>query len=257
MNNKELERVAKSVRRRIFEFKTKSGVGHLATCLSTVDILVSMYFDPSSKFNHSTDIVIFSKGHGSPAVYPILADLGYFKHQELENYGKFDGLLRMHADQSIPGCHFVGGSLGNGIGYAAGLAYGNRKQKVFVILGDGELYEGSVWESLMFISHYNLNNMKLIVDRNKFCILGSTEEIIKLEPLHKRFESFGFPTKTIDGHNFTQLRNALKSEGTKPEVIIANTVKGKGVSYMEGKWRYHTIIPKEEDLITKGMEELI
>lgn len=257
--NEELERISKSVRRRIFDFKTKSGVGHLATCLSTVDVLVSMYFDPNTDFDHTRDDIIFSKGHGSPAVYPILADLGYFPQQELDNYGKFGGLLRMHADQSIPGCHFVGGSLGNGLGYASGLAYGNRKNKVYVILGDGELYEGSIWESLMFISHYNLSNMKIIVDRNNLCILGSTEEIIKLEPLKKKFEAFGFSCKSINGHDFTQLRRSLspRFSNNKPEIIIANTTKGKGVSYMEGKWRYHTIIPKEDDLIQRGMEELI
>ena len=186
-----LEQIAKSVRKRIFEFKTKSGKGHLASCLSTVDILVSMYYDGETSFNHNEDIVIYSKGHGSPVVYPILVDKGYIKEEELEKYCQPDGMLRLHADHSIPGCYFVGGSLGNGIGYAAGLAYGSGKN-VYAILGDAELYEGSVWESLMFIAHHQINNLHIIVDRNKMGILGKTEELLKLEPLKEKFESFGF-----------------------------------------------------------------
>ena len=115
-----LEKIAKSVRRRIFKFKTETGKGHLASCLSLVDLLVSMYYDEKTNFNHKEDIVIYSKGHGSPSVYPILADFGYIDDDELTKYCQPEGKLRLHADKSIPGCHFVGGSLGNGIGYATG-----------------------------------------------------------------------------------------------------------------------------------------
>jgi transketolase len=249
-----LRSTARKVRKRIFEFKTRSGSGHLASCLSTVDILVSLYFDEDTYFNPNEDVVIFSKGHGSPAVYPILVDLGFVSADELEKYCQPDGILRLHADSSIPGCSFVGGSLGNGIGYAAGLAYGSNKN-VYVILGDAELYEGSVWESLIFIAHHNINNLHLIVDRNKMGILGATEDLLKLEPLKEKFESFGFETRVIDGHNFKELSSCFK-KSDKPVVTIANTVKGKGVSYMEGVWQYHTIIPKDEELINKGLEEL-
>lgn len=250
----QLDKIAKSVRKRIFKFKTKSGKGHLASCLSTVDILVSLYFDKNTDFDPQNDVVIFSKGHGSPAVYPILADLGFIDKDELDKYCRPDGILRLHADASIPGCHFVGGSLGNGIGYAAGLAYGTDKN-IYVILGDAELYEGSVWESLMFIAHHNINNLHLIVDRNQMGILGETEKLLKLEPLKDKFKSFGFKTNIIDGHNFKELSSSLKI-GDKPSITIANTIKGKGVSYMEGVWQYHTIIPKDDELIRKGLEEL-
>lgn len=253
--SKKLENIAKSVRRRLFDFKTKSGAGHLASSLSVVDILVSLYFDNNVCFNPDEDILIFGKAHASPAIYPILVDRGLVDESELEKYSKPDGILRVHSDNSIPGCHFVGGSLGNGIGYAAGLAYKNTKN-IFVILGDGELYEGSVWESLMFISHHNLKNMKLIVDRNQLSILGATEELLKLEPLSKKFESFGFHVTEIDGHNFDDLHKAFSNVSNKPEVIIANTIKSKGVSYMEGKWQYHTIIPKDSESIRIGKEEL-
>jgi transketolase len=255
MNNKELIKKAKFVRQRIFEFKTRSKFGHLASCLSCVDILVSLYYDKQTCFNHNKDKIIFSKAHGSPSVYPILSDLGYFKKDELDKYCTPEGILRLHSDKSIPGCNFVGGSLGNGIGYASGLAY-KSNEKVFVILGDAELYEGSVWESLMFIAHHNIKNMHLIVDRNGMGILGKTESLLKLEPLEAKFKSFGFDVTTIDGHDYNQLRNVFSKDNPRPTVTIANTIKGKGVSYMEDKWQYHTIIPKSKKDIEQGIEDL-
>jgi len=251
----ELEKIAKSVRKRIFEFKTKSGAGHLASCLSSVDIAVSLYYDEKTPFDHKNDILLFSKAHGSPTVYPILADFGYYEAEELEKYCTPEGILRLHSDASIPGCHFVGGSLGNGLGYGAGVAYGSGKN-VYVMVGDAELYEGSIWESLIFISHHNINNLCIVVDRNQMGILGKTEELLKLEPLEDKFKSFGFETTTVDGHNFNELRDAFSKKTTKPRVIIADTIKGKGVSYMEDVWQYHTIIPKDEESIKIGLEEL-
>ena len=250
-----LEAIAKQVRKEIFKFKTKTGIGHLASCLSCVDILISLYYDKKTPFNHEKDIVLFSKAHGSPSVYPILADLGYFGKEELDKYCTPEGILRLHSDGTIPGCHHVGGSLGNGLGYAAGLAYDNDKD-IYVILGDAELYEGVIWESLIFIAHHNLKNMHLIVDRNQMGILGKTEELLKLEPLEQKFESFGFKTLTVDGHNFDELREAFSVVDSSPKVIIANTIKGKGVSYMEDIWQYHTIIPKSQEDIDAGLEEL-
>ena len=255
MSNKILKDKAKSVRKRIFNFKTKSGIGHLASCLSNVDILVSLYNDDSTLFNHEEDVLIFSKAHGSPALYPILVDLGYVGEEELDKYCTPEGILRLHSDSTIPGCYHVGGSLGNNIGYASGLAY-NSDKNVYVMLGDAELYEGSVWETLMFISHHNLNNMRLIVDRNELGILGKTEELLKIEPLEDKFKSFGFDVNVVDGHNFDEMRDVFSKSNKNPEVTIANTVKGKGVSYMEGVWRYHTIIPKQQDDIKTGLEEL-
>ena len=256
MDNKDLEKIAKYVRKEIFKFKTKTGNGHLASCLSTVDVVVSLYYDSNTEFNHNNDIIIFSKAHGSPAVYPILADLGYYSKEELNKYCTPEGILRLHSDQSIPGCHFVGGSLGNGIGYAAGLALGDKTKNIYVKLGDAELYEGSVWETMMFIAHHNLTNIKLIVDRNQLGILGATEELLKLEPLVDKFKSFGFETLNIDGHDYDELRESLNKQSNKPVAIIANTIKGKGVSYMEGKYEYHTIIPKNEQDINIGLTEL-
>ena len=256
LNNEQLAKISKWTRLEIFKFKTKSGYGHLASCLSCVDILVSILFDSNSIFDKDHDRIIFSKGHGSPAIYPLLVKLGFIDEVELENYCTFGGRLRLHADYSIPGCTFVGGSLGNGIGFAAGMAIARSHQKFFVILGDAELYEGSVWESMMFIKSKNLTNLITIIDRNKFGILGNTEEIIPLNPLKDKFEAFGFKVIEIDGHNFDQLRFSFKEKLNAPLVVIANTIKGKGVSYMEDKYEYHTIIPSDEQLIKKGIEDL-
>ena len=252
---KALQEKAKYVRRELFNFKTKSKVGHLATCLSTVDILVSLYYDEAAQFDPKKDEIIFSKGHGAPTLYPILADLGYIAKAELEKYGSRGAMLRMHSDPSIPQCHFIGGSLGNGIGYAAGRGF-DQDHDTYVILGDGELYEGAVWETLMFISHHRLHNQRLIIDRNRLCILGNTEEIVRLEPLAEKFRAFGFDAVEVDGHDFEQLRDVFAQRPARPQVVIANTVKGKGVSYMEGKWEYHTIIPKDPEQIRIGREEL-
>jgi transketolase len=247
---------ARETRREIFRFKTNTGYGHLASCLSCVDILISIYLDAKSDFDITHDRVIFSKGHGSPAVYPILVGLGLIQEAELDRYCTRSGLLRLHADYTIPGCFFVGGSLGNGIGFAAGLAFARPWQNFYVILGDAELYEGSVWESLLFIKQHGLKNLVLIVDRNKHGILGNTEEMIRLEPLGQKFSAFGFEVNRIDGHDLTQLRSFFSNKSDNCRILIADTVKGKGVSYMEDKYEYHSIIPKSSEEIALGMREL-
>lgn len=247
---------ANSIRREIIRFKTGTGNGHLASSLSMVDILVSLYLDSETWFNHKTDTLVWGKAHGGPAVYPILADLGYFPSSELEKYCRPGGILRLHPDKSIPGCTFVGGSLGNGIGYSAGLAFANPDKNFVVVLGDAELYEGSVWESLMMINHYQLRNLLLIVDRNGLGILGATEKLLKLEPLEEKFKSFGFSAIAVDGHSFSELRQAFKTPAVVPTVVIANTVKSKGVPFMEGKSEYHTIIPKDQEVINQMLDGL-
>lgn len=254
MNNTQLEKIAKSVRKTIFEIKTRDGIGHLHSSLSCVDILVSLFYDEKTTFDHEKDIVLFGKAHGSPSIYPILADLGYFSKDELDKYCRPEGILRLHSDESIPGCYFVGGSLGNGIGYASGLALANKDKNYYIIMGDSELYEGSVWESLMFISHHKLTNLKIIVDRNGLGTIGETEKMLKLEPLADKFKSFIGDVKEVDGHSFDVLRDTFSDD--IPHVTIAKTIKGKGVSYMEGKWKYHVVIPSSEEDIKIGLEEL-
>ncbi len=252
----DLQLKANSIRREIIIFKTRTGNGHLASSLSMVDILVSLYLDSETWFDHTIDTLVWGKAHGGPAVYPILVDLGYFPSSELERYCRPDGILRLHPDKSIPGCTYVGGSLGNGIGYSAGLAFANPSKKFVVVLGDAELYEGSVWESLLMINHYQLSNLLVIVDRNGLGILGSTETLLKLEPLDEKFKSFGFSVIQVNGHSFPELRQALNVPPVVPTVIIANTVKSKGVPFMEGKSEYHTIIPRDQDVINQMLDDL-
>lgn len=252
-----LAEFSKNVRREIFKFKTRTGYGHLASCLSCVELLISIYLDDASVFDIEHDRVIFSKGHGSPSVYPILVGLGLVSEGELDKYCTKEGILRLHADYTIPGCFYVGGSLGNGIGFAAGLALARPWQKFYVILGDAELYEGSVWESLLFIAQHNLTNVILVVDRNGFGILGHTEEMIRLEPLSAKFESFGFEVTRTDGHDLRKLRQFFGQANTNLRVLIADTIKGRGVSYMENRYEYHTIIPKDPAQIEQGLSELI
>jgi transketolase len=252
----DLHAKANSIRREIIKFKTHTGNGHLASALSVVDILVSLYYDDETWFNHQEDEIIWGKAHGGPAVYPILCDLGYFSREELTKYCRPSGILRLHPDGSIPGCNFVGGSLGNGIGYAAGLAFANPGKKYVVMLGDAELYEGSVWDSLIFISHFNLSNLLIIVDRNGLGILGSTEELLRLEPLSEKFKSFGFEVINDNGHDFEVLRRILKSTPVKPTVFVAMTIKAKGVAFMEGRAEYHTIIPRDKETVEQMLNGL-
>jgi len=254
MDTSELKTIAKQFRKDIFKFKVTSTYGHLASSLSPVDILVSLYMDDETLFDHNRDIMLFGKGHGSPAVYPILAHLGYFPSEELELYCTTYGILRLHSDSSIPGCHYVGGSLGNALGYAAGLAYADRDRNIYVMLGDAELYEGANWESLMFINHHKLKNIRIIVDRNEMGILAKTEESLKLEPLSEKFIAFGFNGRTVNGHDFDELREVFSYESA--QVVICNTVKAKGVSYLEGRVDSHSNIPKTKELIQQGLEEL-
>ena len=252
----DLQAKANFVRREIIKFKTETGNGHLASALSIVDVLVSLYYDDFTWFDHKQDEIVWGKAHGGPAVYPILSDLGYFKESELEMYCRPGGILRLHPDKSIPGCNFVGGSLGNGIGYAAGLAFANPHKKYVAIRGDAELYEGAVWESLILINHFQLTNLLIIVDRNGLGILGATEELLKLEPLEKKFTSFGFNVVIGDVHDFTKLRSILKTPPVMPTVFIAETVKSKGVLFMEGKAEYHTIIPRDFVVIEQMLDGL-
>jgi transketolase len=252
----DLGKKANQFRSELIKFKTATGSGHLASSLSIVDVLISIYLDSSTYFDHKKDVLVFGKAHGGPALYPILAELGYFKAEELDRYCRPGGILRMHPDRSIPGCTYVGGSLGNGIGFAAGLAWAERQKQTVVILGDAELYEGSVWESLLFIAHWNLNNLLIIVDRNGLGILGPTEELLRLEPLSQKFESFGFEVLELNGHDFGELREAMAKPPKNPTVIIANTVKAKGVDFMENRAEYHTIIPRETSVVASMLEGL-
>ena len=219
----------------------------LASSLSCIEILTTLYYgkivnhNPKDIFWEQRDRFIISKAHGSVSFYPILADLGYFEMRQLALVGKSGGILADIPDCSIPGYETVNGSLGHGLGVACGMSLAlkkkNRTEKVFVLLGDGELYEGSVWEAIMFASHHNLDNLIMIIDNNKICMLDYCKNVIDLDPIDEKFRAFGWRPTILDGHNIGELHNTLSSIkqeiSQKPRVIIANTVKGKGVPRLE------------------------
>jgi len=252
------------LRRELFEMAARAGQGHLASVLSMVDILVALFYGVSTRFrpdDPNRDRLIISKGHATMGVYPILADLGFFPVEELDHYGSAGALLKIFGNISIPGIDVTTGSLGHGVGIGCGFAWaarqGNSQARTFVILSEGELYEGSTWESLLWASHHELVNLTLIIDRNRNIILGDTEEYVRLDPLSDKLRSFGFVVHEDDGHSIPQFVDSLSTtmEMTLPTVVVATTVKGKGISFMEGQaeWHYHKLTP---ELIEKGREEL-
>ncbi|MBI4823520.1 MAG: transketolase [Nitrospirae bacterium] len=234
----------------------------LASSLSAVEILVSLYygkilnFDPKNLTWEGRDRLIVSKGHGSIALYPILADMGFFDKEELMRVCKEDSFLGGIPDTLIPGYETINGSLGHGLGAACGVALALKRKgndaKVFVLIGDGELYEGSVWEAVMFGGQHRLDNIIAIIDNNKACMLGRCENIINLEPLPEKFRTHKWSAERIDGHDTKQVHKTfmrLKSDkGNKPKVLIADTVKGKGVPSLESDPMSHVKSLKPEDI---------
>ncbi|OHB57825.1 MAG: transketolase [Planctomycetes bacterium RBG_13_44_8b] len=219
----------------------------LASSLSPVEIFVVLYYgrimryDPQNVQWEERDRLVISKGHGAISLYPILADLDFFNKEELSKIGKKDSLLGIIPDCMVPGFETINGALGHGLGVACGMALALKRKKsdkkVFILCGDGELNEGSVWEGVMFASYHKLNNLIMIVDNNKVSMMGYQKDILGLEPLDEKFEAFGWRTKTVDGHNIEQLFNSLKdlknNEHSQPSVLIADTRKGKGIPRLE------------------------
>lgn len=234
---------SKQIRKEMLEMCIGAGKGHVTSSMSCVDILVALYYGaimkvrPSEPDWQGRDRLILSKGQASPALYTILADKGYFEKSDLEKFAKRDGKFAVHLQQDVPGVEITAGSLGQGFGLAAGIALGAKMNRdlftVYAILGDGECYEGSIWETAMFAAHNRLNNLVTIVDRNYMCVTDFTEDLVALEPFDQKWEAFGFNVVRIDGHSFEELLHVLpglKSRTSeRPTVIIADTVKGKGV----------------------------
>ncbi|CAG1769550.1 Apulose-4-phosphate transketolase subunit A [uncultured bacterium] len=234
----------------------------IASSLSCIEILVALYYGKILSFNSNNtrwetrDRFIVSKAHGSVSLYPILADFGFFEKEELKKIGKEGAILGDIPDNSIPGFETINGSLGHGLGVACGVALALKKKKlaarVFVLSGDGELYEGSVWESIMFASHHRLNNLILIIDNNKICMLDYCKNILDLEPLDDKFRTFNWATKTVDGHNIEQLCHTLtelkRDDSNLPKVLIADTIKGKGVPRLENDSLCHIKALKEDEI---------
>lgn len=258
----QLKQKANWVRKQVLEMCVRAGCGHIASSFSSADILVAVYygglfrFDPANPDWDERDRLIMSKGHGAIALYPILADLGFFSRDELSRFCQGDSMLGAHPDNNIPGIEVIAGSLGHGLGFATGLALcakmDGKDYATVALLGDGECYEGAVWEAAMFAGHHQLNNLTGIIDRNGLSVTDFTENSLRLNPLDNKWKSFGWDTITVDGHSFEQLLAALNNlrspNSTKPLMIIANTVKGKGVSFMQNKPIWHVTVPSGEQL---------
>lgn len=254
-------------RREILETLHRAGSGHPGGSLSSVEILTTLYFhkmrhNPKDPQWEQRDRLIISKGHASAGTYVVLANAGYFPKQELQNYRKLGSPLQGHVHFKTPGVEFNTGSLGHGLSVANGIALGakllDKNFKTYCLMGDGEIQEGSVWEAAMTAPHYKLNNICAIVDYNKVQENGPTNEIKNLEPLGAKWVSFGWHVIEVDGHDFGALINAFDQFETvksKPTVIIAHTVKGKGVSFMEGQASWHGKAPNAE-MLQKALTEL-
>jgi len=239
---------AKWIRRKTLEVHQIAPETRVASSLSCVEIFAVLYYGQILKYNSKDifwsdrDRVIISKGHGAISLYPVLADLGFFEMGELDRVCKKDSFLGAIPDVIIPGFETTNGSLGNGLGVACGMALAlkrrKRNEKVFVMLGDGELNEGAVWEALMFAGEHNLSNLIAIVDHNKIAMLDYCENIIDMRPLERKFEVFNWNVEKADGHDIRQLHSVfegfLEQNNDSPKMLIADTVKGKGVPSLEG-----------------------
>jgi len=245
----QLKHIAKKIRIRILKLSNSAKSSHIGSSLSIVEILVVLY----KFFIQKKNIFILSKGHACLAYYCVLQKFGYFSDKILKSYGKNNTILLSHVSHKVPGVDFSTGSLGHGLPYATGRALAEKinktSNKIFVLISDGELNEGTTWESLLFAAHHKLDNLIIIVDYNKIQSLDFAKNVLKLEPLNKKFKSFGCNVKNINGHNFNQIyRSFLVKKNKKPTIIIANTIKGKGVSFMENSILWHYKFPNEKEL---------
>ncbi|MCX6280657.1 MAG: transketolase [Bacteroidetes bacterium] len=255
-----LSQKARAIRKSVVMSLAESGSGHLGGSMSSADILTTLYFsvmqhDPCNPSWPGRDRFILSIGHIAPVFYATLAEAGYFPKEELLNLRKLGSRLQGHPgrDHGLPGLELSAGSLGQGLSVAVGMAIAagmdNMGNRFYCLCGDGELQEGSVWEAAMAAAHHNLNNLVLIIDRNGLQIDGNTEKVMALEPLKKKWEAFGWDTLECDGHDFRSLISAFQKTGieqSRPSVIIAKTVMGKGIRSIEGDYRWHGKAPTKE-----------
>ena len=260
-----MREISKKIRKHVLKMMYESKSSHIGGCFSVVEILVTLYYnilkiDPNNPNDPKRDRLFLSKAHSSPTLYSILAERGFFPLNFLETYYKNGGKLPGHLDkESVPGIEHSMGSLGHGLSVGVGVSFANIKSgnpgRVFVILGDGECNEGSVWEAVMFASHHKLSNLTAVIDYNKIQSFGSTNEVINQEPILQRWKSFGWDAIEIDGHNHDELFNAFQMKQNGPKAIIAHTIKGKGVSFMENSLDWHYKSPTKEQY-EQALEEL-
>jgi transketolase len=258
---------SQEIRRKILMMITHAGGGHIGASLSEADILTALFFrvlrfSPENRTDPDRDRFVLSKGHASEGLYCTLAAAGFFPEAWLDDYLKPDCPLSTHPTNKIPGVEACTGALGHGLSIGVGMALGARKAnrpcRVFVLTGDGELQEGSNWEAAMAAAHFRLGNFVWIIDNNGLQLVSSVKETMGIEPLETKLLSFGFEVKTIEGNNSEKVAGTLENldyTGEIPHAIIAETVKGKGVSFMENVPEWHHRIPTEEECM-RALKEL-
>lgn len=267
LSDTELADLASTIRFRIIRTSYLSGTPHLGSCLSCVDLLVYLYWNelrinPLEPKAEDRDRFILSKGHAAPALFQVLAERGFFPVSDLENYGADGGIFGEHppTPDHLDGIEAATGSLGHGMPMGLGMALASRINQqhfnVFAILGDGECNEGTIWEAAMMASAQKIENLKIAVDYNKWQATGRSNEILDLSPLSEKWRAFGWEVREIDGHDFSQIRNAYSEPvlSGKPLAIIANTIKGKGVSFMQDDNNWHYRIPNQTELMLAAQE---
>lgn len=267
MSNKELAEKSVGYRKKILKYILGANAGHTGGSLSCVDILNVLYNEvlnvsPETFHSPDRDRYIQSKGHCVEALFVVLADQGFFPESDLETLCKFQSHYIGHPTRKIKGVEQNTGALGHGLPIAVGTALAAKMDKkdfrVFTLLGDGELPEGSNWEAALTASHYKLDNLVAILDKNELQITGPTASVCNTDPVDEKFESFGWAVKHVDGHNFEQLTETLNNlpfTSGKPNLVIAHTVKGKGISFMENQLKWHHGVPNKEQYAT-AIEEL-
>ena len=267
VDQKFLEKKSLEYRRTIIEIIYNSGAGHTGGSLSCIDILNVLYngfleIMPNNFNDIERNNYIHSKGHSVEALYTVLCDVGFFKKEDLETLNAFDSHFIGHPTRKVSGVEHNTGALGHGLSVAVGLALAKKKdkskKKVFALLGDGELSEGSVWEACTSASKYQLDNLIVVVDRNHLQITGKTEDVNPIEPLDEKFKSFGFNVEFVNGNNIFELLEIFQKvpfTADKPSAIIANTIKGCGISFIENEISWHHKVPTDEEY-RKAIKEL-
>lgn len=261
-----LRETAREIRRHIIRMTGAAGSGHPGGSLSMVEIVTALYFggvlkhDPSNAEWRDRDRFVLSKGHACPALYAALAEAGYIDRETLVTLRKLGSPLQGHPDRRfLPILEASSGSLGQGLSIAIGMALAAKLDKrpyhTYVLLGDGEIDEGQIWEGAAFASFHKLDNLTAIVDHNKIQLDGFVKDILDMSPIAEKWRAFGWETREIDGHDFEQIFASLAAASGKPLAIVANTVKGKGVSFMENNVEFHGVAPTKEE-VEKALMEL-
>ena len=264
-NLSEIISASVKIRKTIWEMVYRARASHVASAFSCVDLISHLYFSKLYNFNPKVtiserDSIILSKGHACTAIYATLYHCGIISYQDILSYGRDGSPLMHHISHKVPGVDFSTGSLGHGLSFSIGLALNDKlkvnKNKRICILGDGELMEGSNWEAILLASHLQLHNLILVIDHNNLQSLTTVDETVGIEPIENKFHNFNWFSQRVDGHNHYQIEDALKLVDLKrPYVIIADTIKGKGISFIENEVKWHYKNPSEDEY-NRGLREL-